>query len=375
MEIQPENDFTRFVEDFAAENIASRPELSRSADFPKDLWEKMAAAGLFGVGIDPAYGGLGGGAAFIQEAGRALVSNGHCLGLALSWLIHCAAGRYVIGRLGSEDQKARFLPQLASGEITASMAMSEPGVGAHPKHLSARAVPVPGGYEISGRKAYLTNGPLAGIFVVVAVTGETFGKKEFSAFLVPRDAEGLAVEETMRLEMLRPAPHCGITLDKVRVPSFSILGPPGAGYGRIIKPFRVVEDVLLMGPVMGGLEALARRLAASVLENEGPDPGKAQEDFGRFASMIQALSAVADKSADLLDRAGDENALDGLCAAFREMASGLFAGLDRMKNESGALYGENLETLARDMAASSGIAARVTALKRKKLGGLFLARA
>ncbi|MBI5846122.1 MAG: acyl-CoA dehydrogenase family protein [Deltaproteobacteria bacterium] len=374
MEIQPENDFTRLFGQFAAENIATRPDLSRSADFPANLWEKMAEAGLLGVGIDPAYGGLGGGAARIQDAGRALVSKGRCLGLALSWLIHSAVSCYVIGRLGSEDQKARLLPLLAKGGLSASIAMSEPGVGAHPKHLSTKAEAVPGGFEISGRKAYLTNGPIAGLFIVLAVTGETDGKKEFSAFLVPRDSPGLAVEAAMSLEILRPAPHCGITLDKVRVPPSSLLGPQGAGYGRIIKPFRVVEDVLLMGPVMGGLLALARNLAASIRETCPPDESKAEEDFGRFVSMTGALSAVADKAAELLDRDDDENALTALCVAFRAMARDLFAYLESIKSESAARYDENLETLALDMAASSRIAANVTALKQKKLGRLFLAR-
>jgi len=372
MDVQPENDLSRLFGQFALENIASRPGLSLSADFPTDLWDQMTSAGLLGVGIDPKYGGMGGGAVQIQDAGRALVFKGHCLGLALSWLIHCAAARYVVARLGNAEQKERLLPLMAKGGVTASIAMSEPGVGAHPKRLSTRAITVPGGYEILGKKAYLTNGPIAGLFIVVAVTGEKSGKKEFSAFIVPRDSPGLSVEEAMHLNMLRPAPHCGIILDKAKVPSGSLLGLQGEAWNQIVKPFRTVEDVLLMGPVMGGLEALARGLGAFIRENGAPDPDKAAEDFGRFVSMIQALCAVAAKAAELLDEKVDENALDSLCVAFRAMAAEAMMLLERIKGESGANYGDRLKILASDMAASSKIAANVTNMKRKKLGRLFL---
>ncbi len=355
--------------EFARRVHAERPGLSGSPFFPEGLWEEMAEAELLGIGISKEFGGSGGGSETLIEAGRALVNHGRCLGLGLTFMIHGAVARHVMARLGSGEQKARFLPLLADGRLTASIAMSEPGVGAHPKTLSTRAERDGNGWRLSGKKAYLTNGPLAGLFVVVAVTGEREGRKEFSAFLVPRESPGLAVEAPKSLEMLRPSPHCGIVLDSVSVPASALIGTPGAAYEEIMKPFRVVEDVLMAGPVLGGLDALISSISRSLAGKE-PEPAIA-DGIGRFLVMRHALSAVAGEAARLLDSGGMGERLTALTIAFRTLARQTAEALNGM---SPGLAGEE-EILARDLAAAGGIAAKVTALKQAALGRAFLARA
>src|ERR1700733_29167 len=102
---------------------------------------------------------------------------------------------------------ARCLPRLAS------VAISEPRVGAHPKLLTTRAEEDGDGYCIFGEKAWVSNGPLAEVFIVFAVTAVVEGRKRYSAFLVPRDTPGLSINEAAEYRALAPSRHCGLRLE------------------------------------------------------------------------------------------------------------------------------------------------------------------
>ncbi len=199
--------------------------------FPLDLWKRMGKAGLLGLYLPRAAGGGGGGAgsAELVVAGEAFVRAGGNLGMASAWFGHSVVARFLVAGFGSKAQKTALLPELAAGRVTASVAISEPGAGAHPKHLAASAERQAGGFVLNGEKVYVTNGMFASVFVVVAITKMEEGRKRFSAFLVPRDSEGLTVEAMPPLDLLRPSQHVRLLLPDRRLERSAMLGKAGRG--------------------------------------------------------------------------------------------------------------------------------------------------
>ena len=119
----------------------------------------------------------------------AQVARTGLLGIGGAWGGRQMVGRWFIGGFGTAAQQAAWLGRAAS------VAISEPGVGAHPKHLRTRAEATDSGYRILGEKAWVSNGPSAEVIVVLAITEETNGRKRYSAFLVPRGTAGLSMRD------------------------------------------------------------------------------------------------------------------------------------------------------------------------------------
>ncbi len=156
--------------------------------------------------------------AAIAREEAALVERTGLLGEGGAWAGRQMVARFFIAGFGTAEQRAAWLPHLAS------VAISEPRVGAHPKLLTTRAEEDGDGYAIFGEKAWVNNGPLAAVFVVFAVTSIEVGRKRYSAFLVPRDTLGLTIDEAPQYRALAPSRHCGLKLDNCRVPRSALLG-------------------------------------------------------------------------------------------------------------------------------------------------------
>jgi Acyl-CoA dehydrogenases len=178
----PSGQIIEQISRFAAEHIAPRSDLSSKGDFPHDLWGKMAQNGLFKIGIDEFYGGSGGGYRDLGTSAEAFVRHGFNMGLSISWLYQQLVARFLVAGFGSAEQKHQLLPQMASGKLTVSFAVSEPKRGAHPKLLTTAAIKDKSFYTLSGEKTYLTNGPIADIFIVIVITGYSGERKEYTAF-------------------------------------------------------------------------------------------------------------------------------------------------------------------------------------------------
>ncbi len=127
--------------------------------------------------------------AAIAREEAAIVERTGLLGEGAAQAGRQLVARFFIGGFGNPEQRAAWLPRLAS------VAISEPRVGAHPKLLTTRAEEDADGYSIFGEKAWVSNGPLAEVFIVLAVTAIEGGRKRYSAFLVPRDTPGLSIDE------------------------------------------------------------------------------------------------------------------------------------------------------------------------------------
>ncbi|HEY9160276.1 MAG TPA: acyl-CoA dehydrogenase [Desulfomonilia bacterium] len=263
---------------FASEHIAGRNLCE--GPFPSDIWEMMRSEGL----LEPfmSY-------SEISSAGEALVKHGGNIGIALSWMLHQLACRFVFERLGTDKQKA----MLAGGK-TVSLAMSEPKTGAHPKHMKTRAELTRDGYVITGEKAFITNAPIADILVVIAVTDEKEGRKEFSALIVPESSEGLKVAD-MDLPFLRPSPHGTLKIDSCTVPEKNLIGKEGKAYEEIVLPFREVEDIMMMGPLAGAMGFIMDGIV-KILRHTGIN----DEDLlmlGRMKAISGTAAFIAEKTA------------------------------------------------------------------------------
>jgi len=366
------DDLDKKTASIAKQVVAPRHDLSETEQFPHDIWKKLGHEKLLGIGVPETYGGLNEDYAAMAIAGENLVKHGHNLGIVLSWLLQNVVARFLIVGFGNKRQHGEILSKMVDGGITAAFAVSEPGAGAHPKRLTTSATPDDDGFVINGEKTYLTNGPIANLFVVIAITGHTNGRKQYSAFLVPEDTPGLIVSEPMVIAALRPSPHGGITLDNCFVPSSSILGNKNTAYEDMVKPFREVEDVLMMGPLAGGA-AWQMEIVLGLLDIqkiELTDDQKA--DVGRLQSLIHSLRIMAHESAAMLD--GTPHSLEhrALIIAFRSIfkdIQSLFNGL--ILNCSIATNTE-LDGVTRDLNFSGQIASNTAKILEVRYGEYVL---
>jgi len=320
MNMIPSRQSYSWISRFAIEHVASRADLQTAQDFPHDIWQKMGEAGFFQIGIAKDFGGSGGGLKQLTEAGEVFVRSGYNMGLALSWLYQQSIAIYLISGFGNEKQRKKFLPLMAKGKLIASFAVSEPKHGARPKLLTSTAVPEGNCYKLNGEKTYLTNGPVAGLFIVVAITGEDQQQKKFSAFLVPGSEEGVSVSPQMKIDFLKPSPHGGIKLHDCRVPASSLLGEKDTAYTDMVLPFSDVENIVMMGAAAGGMGAELMDVILEIDARHINENKSLQSEIGELDSLLETMRAVARDAAQKLDQ--QDNTAVPLTLIFDELAEG-----------------------------------------------------
>jgi acyl-CoA dehydrogenase len=363
----------RRISAFAETHIAPHEGLHREDRFPKDLWKAMAREGLLSLAISRDYGGEGRSNLDLSLAAHSLVRGGHNLGMALSFLIHHIVARHIIETSGSESQKKRYLPDLAAGKITACMAVSEPGIGPHPKHLKSTAEKSGEGFLLTGQKTYLTNGPIADLFVIIAVTGQASGWKRFSAFIVPKDNPGLEVLPPLSIPFFKPAPHGSIHFEDCAVPAEALLGTEGSAYEDLVLPMRRIEDVLMMGAVTGALEKQTELLTA-ILRSRPNRPDEALIlDLGKLKTMLDTAKILSYEAASMLDSGIDHPDQTALHLFFRNLARDFHIQLEIILNTARIDKTGLLEGITNDLAASGRLGAQMAKIRQIKLGADLLA--
>ncbi|HEX2940738.1 MAG TPA: acyl-CoA dehydrogenase family protein [Rhodopila sp.] len=269
--------------------------LALNPDPAADPARGMAEAGL--LAPVPKYAG-------IARMKAAIVEQTGLLGLASVW-----GGRHLVFRhflsFGTDAQRTAW-----AGRALA-VAISEPEVGAHPKKLTTRADRTSSGFHITGRKAWVTNGPSADAIVVFAITEQTESRKRYSAFIVPRDTPGLVIEDMPGFHALRPSRHCLLTLD-CHVPETALLGEPGSAYERMALPFRDIEDAVGTFATLGALRHATRAV---------------RTDQAVALGEIVALTAVFAAAADVLVAALDAGPPDGAMSDAATPDAATLAGL------------------------------------------------
>jgi alkylation response protein AidB-like acyl-CoA dehydrogenase len=287
-------------------------------------------------------------------------------------MMHELISRWLIAESGSRRQKNELLPKLARGDITISLAASEPNVGAHPKYLRTTAEAVDSGYRINGEKTYLTNGPLADLFIVIAITGEDSGKKKFSAFLVPKDAPGFSRTDIMDIPILKPSPHCGIMLKNCIVGKDSLFGFPGDAYEKTVKPFREIEDTMLMGPISGGLYFQLACLNRIIHQRDIRLDDEMISELGTLQCTAEALFALALTAAQRIDNKNEFPAAVPLTLYFRNQVSDFQDRIGRIIAKIGGRADFLLSSMTKGIAGGIRIASNVAELKLKRIGESFM---
>jgi acyl-CoA dehydrogenase len=217
------------VRRFVAERL--RPlEAQVEADdaIPADIVAEMRDMGLFGLSIAEEYGGLG--LTMYEEARIGIEMGRTTPAFRSTFGTNVGIGSQGLVMAGTPEQKAQWLPRIASGEIVTSFALTEPDVGSDSGAVKTRAVKDGDVYRLTGTKRYITNADKADLFTVMARTGPEAGARGVSAFLVPRDLPGISIGEPEKKMGQKGAKVADVNFDDVAVPAANRLGAEGEGF-------------------------------------------------------------------------------------------------------------------------------------------------
>ncbi len=305
-------------------------ERDHAGSFSLESWRRCGEVGVQGLPIPESHGGVG---ADVVTTALALESFGAgCRdeGLTFSICAHMQSCALPILEYGTEEQKQRFLPGLAGGELIGGNATTEPGSGSDAFAMQTTAVRDGGDYVLNGSKTFVTNGPVADVLLVYALTNPEF--RQFggvSAFLVARGTPGLEVGRNMEKIGLRTSPWCDLALQDCRVPASHRLGEEGCGTAMFASSMDW-ERLLLSMTYVGRMEdTLERSLEyARTRRQFGRAIGKHQAVADRLVEMRGHLDA----SRLLLYRAAWEKQEHGRSAQLRISLAKWFTTESRIRS-------------------------------------------
>ncbi|MDO9561663.1 MAG: acyl-CoA dehydrogenase family protein [Bradyrhizobium sp.] len=272
---------------------------SAKSDVMADPFGPMAHAGLFQIGLPGAGAALDSYRA-IAAAEQAIAARTGLLGLASAFAARQMTARFFIAGFADAGQRAAWLPRVAAGEVCAAIAISEPGAGAHPKLLKTTAESRGAGFVLRGGKAWVTNGPVADLFLVLAVVAVEDGRKRYGLFMVPKDTAGLVTKPMKALDALLPATHCELEFEGCEVPGSARLGNMPDAYPAMALPFRDVEDTVGTANVAGLLSWLLEKAATQIERSE-----ENALRLGRIAGLVSLVQAASRLAVEALDGEGD----------------------------------------------------------------------
>ncbi len=280
---------------FAQERInAGAIERDREQRFSRELWLRCGELRLQGLLIPEEYGGRG---LTPLAATLAIESLGYgCTDGGLSFAIcaHMLACAVPIMRHGTDEQKRRWLPGMANGEVIAANAMSEPATGSDAFALSSRAEAVTGGFRLDGTKTFVSNGPVADLFVTYMATDATKGfHGGITCFLVPAATDGVSAGPPLEKMALRSCLMSDVSFNDAHLPEGSVLGKVGGG-APIFAESMEWERVCLVALHVGAMERILEEAVAHARARtaSGRAIGKFQAVAHRIADMKVRLEAT-----------------------------------------------------------------------------------
>jgi acyl-CoA dehydrogenase len=286
LSLSPEQqEIRKLVRDFAEREVKPRAAvIDQLGEFPRDLVDKAAELGLLGVLVPEAYGGAGldhvSFAIFVEEVAR------FCASTAVIFDVHTSVGTEPIVLFGSEEQKRRWLPDLALGRKLAAFALTEPEAGSDAAHLMTTATRRDGDYLLNGTKIFITNAGEAQLYVVMATTRPGSGAEGITAFLVGGDNPGLKVGPKFKKMGLNGSAIAEVYLENCAVDAADRLSDEGEG-------FRIAMRALDSGRI--GISAQAVGLAQGALD-DAVAYAKERKQFGK---PIADLQTIQNKLADM----------------------------------------------------------------------------
>lgn len=212
-------------------------EIDEKDEFPEELFKEMAELGFTGILIPEEYGGLGddllSAVIVLEEIARESAS------LALSLLAHSVLCAHPIMRFGNEEQKKRYLPFLAKGEIIGGLAITEPDAGSDAAGIKTIAKEEGDKFVINGSKIFITNGSIADVLILYAKTSPDRGRDGISAFIYETNSPGFSVSKKFEKMGMRGSPTAGLFFENSPCPKENLLGEKDKGFDILVKCFEV----------------------------------------------------------------------------------------------------------------------------------------
>ncbi len=266
-------------------------EIDRENLFPSQLWREMGELGLLGVTVGEEYGGAGmsylAHTVAIEEIARASAS------VSLSYGAHSNLCVNQIKLNGTEEQKAKYLLRLISGEHVGALAMSEAGAGSDVVSMTLRAEKRNDHYRLNGNKYWITNGPDADTLVVYAKTDPEAGSKGITAFLIEKEMTGFSTSPHFDKLGMRGSNTAELIFDDVEVPFENVLGEEGKGV-RVLMSGLDYERVVLAGIGLGIMAACLDEVMPYIASRKqfGQPIGNFQLMQGKIADMYTAMNSA-----------------------------------------------------------------------------------
>ncbi|WP_416828056.1 acyl-CoA dehydrogenase [Ectobacillus polymachus] len=290
------------VREFAQNEIVPWIPKMEEGEFPRPLLRKMGDLGLMGIPIPKEYGGaemdfisyiLG-----INELSRVSATIGVILA------VHISVGTNPILYFGTEKQKQKYVPKLASGQYLGAFALTEPSAGSDAGSLKTRANKVENGYVLNGSKVFITNGGEADTYIVFASTNPEAKNNGISAFIVEKGTEGLVIGKNEHKMGLTGSKTVQLTFDNMFIPEEQLLGEEGQG-------FKIAMANLDVGRI--GIAAQSLGIAEAAL-HAATQYAKERQQFGK---PIIAQQGVAFQLADMATKVEAARLLTYCAASLR----------------------------------------------------------
>lgn len=267
-----------------------RAALDEKEEFPWELMDVLAKSDLFGIIIPTEYGGFGGSCfencLVVEELGRA------CIGVATTFAAS-GLGAYPILFYGTEEQKRKYLPEIASGCKLAAFALTESTAGSDAAGMQTQATSNGHGYVLNGTKQWITNGGEAEIYSVIAMTDRARGARGASAFIVEKGDPGLSFGRKEKKMGIRCSSTRELIFDNCRIPKDRIISREGMGFIVAMKTFDEARP---------GIGALSVGLAQGALD-EAVRFAKERVQFGKSIISFQAIQHMLADMATLTEAA------------------------------------------------------------------------
>ena len=279
------------VRSFAADKIAPRAaDIDASNEFPLDLWPELGDLGLLGITVGEEYGGSNLGylahVVAMEEISSASASVG------LSYGAHSNLCVNQLSRWGNDEQKARYLPKLVSGEYLGALAMSEAGAGSDVMGMRTTAVKDGDHYILNGSKMWITNAPKANVMIIYAVTDADAGNRRLSAFLVESTTKGFSTPQKLDKLGMRGSDTSEVLLEDCRVPAENLLAEEGKG-AAILMSGLDYERVVLAGGPLGIMQSCMNTVLPYLHDRKqfGRAIGEFQLMQGKIADMYSTMNS------------------------------------------------------------------------------------
>lgn len=296
---------------FADRSLPKGEEVFWTKEFPRDLLKEVAKKGWFGTVVPTEYGGIDAGVTgtgiVTEELSRV------CSALSEAYAVSMFGGVEQILTFGTQEQKRKWLPRIAKGEIVGAVCITEPFVGSDAAGIETTAKPEGNNYILNGKKRFITNAGLADIYVVYAKTSEKPEDKakyqHLTAFLVEKKTPGFSVEKINELSGWIGLPNGSLDFDNVKILDQDCIGPEGAGWKVMMAGLnfeRVVYSAGMLGPMRESIRhAIAYAQRRMQFDKPTIDMPSNQAKIAEMLSQLYTSRLLVYYAAHLLDQHKD----------------------------------------------------------------------